>query len=112
MSSSWNIILFVVKIKLFMSPSTGESGWISVLYIGGFEDGKSQGRCVGGGDISGPMSKWGRVVERGWDKPVHISNSGIFQGPCGLGGWGGGQGGNEKMQCHVLGVNEYNRVHV
>ena len=25
---------------------------------------------------------------------------------------GGGQGGNEKMQCHVVGVYEYNRVHV
>ena len=47
----------------------------------------------------------------GWDKTVHMSSSGIFQGPCGLGG-GGGQGGNEKMQCHVVGVYEYNRVHV
>ena len=28
----------------------------------------------------------------GWDKPVHMSSSGIFQGPCGLGEGGGGPG--------------------
>ena len=65
MSFSWNIILFVVKITLFMNPCTGVSGWISVLYNGVFEDGRSQGRCIRGGDISGPMIKWGRVVVSG-----------------------------------------------
>ena len=37
----------------------------------------------------------------GWDKPVHMSSSGIFQGPCGLGGGGGGA--REGMRkCSVM----------
>ena len=81
-----------------MGPCTGVSGWISVLYIGIFEDGRSQGRCIRGRDISGPMIKWGRVVVRGWDKPVHMSSSGIFQGPCGLRGGGAREG---MKKCSV-----------
>ena len=39
---------------------------------------------------------------------MHMSSSGIFQGQCGL--VGGCQGGNEKMQCHVVG-GEDSKVH-
>ena len=45
-----------------MGPCTGVSDWISVLYIGVFEDGRSHRGCIRGGDISVPIISGGELL--------------------------------------------------